>query len=296
MSEHQYLNLVSDILNKGDRRCDRTGIGTLSLFGAMMRFDLSQGQIPILTTKKLAYRLAIREMLWFLSGETNIRPLVLQGVSIWTDWPLARYKNETGENLSKKDFEQRIIEDETFARQWGDLGPVYGKQWRRWQGSDGKEYDQIATIIESLKYNPTSRRMLFHGWNVADLKDMALPPCHMVYQYHVTSDGRLNSLLYQRSADVFLGLPFNLVGASILQAMLAEQAGLALGDLVWTGGDVHIYLNHRDQLKEQLTRTPRSFPSLRFLRHPDSISEYQLEDFIVEGYNPHPPIKGTVAV
>ncbi|MFT8737367.1 MAG: thymidylate synthase [Zymomonas mobilis] len=296
MPEHQYLRLVSDILEKGDQRNDRTGVGTLSLFGAMMRFDLSNGQIPILTTKKLSYRLAIREMLWFLSGDTNIKPLVEQGVSIWTDWPLAHYQAETGEKLTKKEFEARILDNDDFARRWGDLGPVYGRQWRRWQGSDGQVYDQIATLIETLKTNPSSRRMLFHGWNVAELKDMALPPCHMVYQYHVTSDGRLNSLLYQRSADVFLGLPFNLVGAAALQAMLADQAGLALGDLVWTGGDVHIYRNHIEQMKEQLSRTPRGFPTLQLKSHPDSITGYTIDDFAVTGYDPYPPIKGAVAV
>ncbi|MFT8555065.1 MAG: thymidylate synthase [Zymomonas mobilis] len=296
MSEHQYLRLVSDILEKGDQRHDRTGVGTLSLFGAMMRFDLSKGRIPILTTKKVSYRLAIREMLWFLSGDTNIRPLVEQGVSIWSDWPLARYQAETGALLSKKEFEAKILADTEFAKKWGDLGPVYGRQWRRWKGSDGQVYDQIATLIETLKSNPSSRRMLFHGWNVAELKDMALPPCHMVYQYHVTSDGRLNSLLYQRSADVFLGLPFNLVGAAALQAMLADQAGLALGDLVWTGGDVHIYRNHIDQMKEQLAREPRAFPRLELTRHPNSITDYKIEDFAITGYDPHPPIKGAVAV
>ncbi|HLU91509.1 MAG TPA: thymidylate synthase, partial [Pedomonas sp.] len=182
--EQQYLDLLRRLLEEGDQRMDRTGVGTRSLFGEVLRFDLADG-LPLLTTKQVFWKPAVREMLWFLTGDTNIRPLVAQGVKIWTDWPLAKYRRETGEEISQADFERRIVEDEAFAAKWGDLGPVYGKQWRRWQGPDGREHDQIGTLIDTLRTNPSSRRMLFHGWNVAEVGDMALPPCHLLYQYHV---------------------------------------------------------------------------------------------------------------
>lgn len=294
--EQQYLDLMEDILSRGDRRVDRTGVGTLSLFGAMMRFDLSDGTVPILTTKRVYWKMAVKEMLWFLTGGTNIQPLLKEKVTIWTDWPLATYRRETGDAISQKDFEQRIVEDDAFAARWGELGPVYGKQWRRWLGPDGREHDQIAALIKGLRETPASRRLLFHAWNVPDLGGMALPPCHMVYQYHVTSDGRLNGLMYQRSCDVLLGLPFNLTGAVAMQAMLAQQAGLRLGEFVWMGGDVHLYLNHLDAAREQLARAPRPLPRLTLARQPDSIDGYRIEDFVVDGYDPHPPIKADVAV
>lgn len=294
--EQQYLDLMEDILARGDARVDRTGVGTKSLFGSMMRFDLSDGTVPILTTKRVYWKLAVKEMLWFLTGGTNIQPLLKEKVTIWTDWPLATYRRETGEAISQKEFEQRIVEDDTFAARWGELGPVYGKQWRRWLGPDGREHDQIAALIKGLRENPSSRRLLFHAWNVPDLGGMALPPCHMVYQYHVTSDGRLNGLMYQRSCDVLLGLPFNLTGAVALQAMLAQQAGLRLGDFVWMGGDVHLYLNHLDAAREQLSRSPRPLPRLTLASRADSIDAYRIEDFVIEGYDPHPPIKADVAV
>lgn len=294
--EQSYLDLMADILARGDERVDRTGVGTRSLFGSMMRFDLSDGTVPILTTKRVYWKMAVKEMLWFLSGGTNIRPLLQEKVTIWTDWPLAAYRRETGEAISQAAFEQRIVEDEAFAARWGELGPVYGKQWRRWVGPDGREHDQIATLIKGLVETPASRRLLFHAWNVAELGGMALPPCHMVYQYHVTSDGRLNGLMYQRSCDVLLGLPFNLTGAVALQAMLAQQAGLRLGEFVWMGGDVHLYLNHLDAAREQLSRPPRPLPRLTLARRPDSIDGYRIDDFVLEGYDPHPPIKADVAV
>lgn len=206
--EYQYLDLLSDVLERGDERLDRTGVGTRSIFGAMARFDLSDGTVPILTTKRVFWKTAVKEMLWFLTGQTNIQPLIRANVRIWTDWPLAAYRRETGEAISQSDFEKRIAEDDAFAARWGELGPVYGKQWRRWLGADGREHDQISELINTLRNNPSSRRMLFHGWNVAELSQMALPPCHMVYQYHVTSDGRLNSLCFQRSADLLLGVGF----------------------------------------------------------------------------------------
>ncbi|HWW65094.1 MAG TPA: thymidylate synthase [Sphingomonadaceae bacterium] len=294
--EQQYLDLVGHILDHGDKRVDRTGIGTLSTFGALVRFDLSGGRVPILTTKRVYWKTAVKEMLWFLTGGTNIQPLLRDNVRIWSDWPLARYRTETGEAISQAAFEQRIVEDDAFAARWGELGPVYGKQWRRWLGADGREYDQIATLIETLRTNPASRRMLFHAWNVPELGQMALPPCHLVYQYHCTSDGRLNGLLYQRSCDIFLGVPFNWAGAAALQLMLADQAGLTPGEFVWVGGDVHLYLNHLDQAREQLGRAPRGFPRMRLLRHAASIDDYQIDDFTVEGYEPHAGIQGDVAV
>lgn len=294
--EQQYLDLVDEVLTRGDERIDRTGVGTRSIFGAMARFDLSDGTAPILTTKRVFWKTAVREMLWFLTGQTNIQPLVRANVRIWTDWPLATYRRESGEEISQSEFERRIAEDDAFAARWGDLGPVYGKQWRRWLGADGREHDQIADLIRTLRDNPTSRRMLFHAWNVPELSAMALPPCHMVYQYHVTSDGRLNSLCYQRSADLLLGVPFNWVGASALQLMIAQQAGLKPGDLVWFGGDVHLYLNHIEQARGQREREPRPFPTMRLTREVASIDDYRIEDFEVEGYSPHAAIKADVAV
>ncbi|WP_127522948.1 thymidylate synthase [Mesorhizobium sp. Z1-4] len=293
--EQQYLDLMQDLLENGDRRVDRTGVGTLSLLGAMARFDISTGQVPILTTKRVYWKTAVKEMLWFLTGGTNIRPLLENNVRIWSDWPLAKYRRETGEAIGQADFEQRVIDDAEFAARWGELGPVYGKQWRRWIGADGREYDQIAEVIELLRTNPTSRRILFHGWNVAELGQMALPPCHMVYQFHV-ADGRLSCLMFQRSADILLGVPFNFAGAVALQMMIAQQAGLQPGSFVWMGGDVHLYLNHQDQAREQLSRQPRPLPTMRLTRKAASIDDYRIEDFEVAGYEPHAAIQADVAV
>jgi len=292
--EHQYLDLLSQVLEKGDRRIDRTGVGTLSVLGAMARFDVGS-YAPILTTKRIFWKTAVKEMLWFLTGNTNIQPLLRENVRIWTDWPLGRYRKASGQNISQTDFEKRIVEDDRFAAAWGELGPVYGKQWRRWQGPDGREYDQIASLIGAITTNPTSRRLLFHAWNVADIDDMALPPCHMVYQYHVR-DGRLSCLLFQRSVDLLLGCGFNWVGAVALQAMIAQQCGLGMGEFVWVGGDVHLYLNHLDQAREQLQREPRPFPRLILKRRAAIIDDYRIEDFEIEGYDPHAHIKADVAV
>jgi thymidylate synthase len=294
--EYQYLDLLSEVLERGDERLDRTGVGTRSIFGAMVRFDLSDGSAPILTTKRVYWKTAVKEMLWFLTGGTNLQSLLRENVRIWTDWPLATYRRETGEEISQDEFERRIVEDDAFATRWGDLGPVYGKQWRRWLGNDGKEYDQIADLVSTLRSNPASRRMLFHGWNVPEIGAMALPPCHMVYQYHVTSDGRLNCLLFQRSVDLLLGAPFNYVGAAALQLMLAQQADLRPGELIWVGGDTHLYNNHLDQAREQLKREPRAFPSMQLVRHAASIDDYRIEDFEVAGYSPHAAIKADVAI
>jgi thymidylate synthase len=294
--EHQYLDLLQRVLDSGDPRVDRTGIGTRSVFGAMARFDLSQGQVPILTTKRVYWKTAVKEMLWFLTGGTNIRELLQQNVRIWTDWPLQRYRERVEPGISQADFEKRIVEDEAFARDWGELGPVYGKQWRRWLGADGQEHDQIAQVISTLRSNPASRRILFHGWNVPDIGAMALPPCHLLYQYHVSHDGKLSCILYQRSADVLLGVPFNWTGAVALQLMLAQQARLGLGDFIWMGGDVHLYNNHLEQARLQLTRTPRQLPSMRLAVLRDSVDDYTIDDFVVQAYDPHPPIQADVAV
>jgi len=294
--ELQYLELLERVLDKGDERIDRTGVGTLSLFGELLRFDLSDGQVPIMTTKRVYWKTAVKEMLWFLTGGTNIRDLLEQNVRIWSDWPLAKYRQATGETISQADFESRILEDGQFAAAWGELGPVYGKQWRRWLDAEGREHDQVGTLIDTLRTNPASRRMLFHAWNVAELDRMALPPCHMVYQFHVNSRGELSCLIFQRSCDLFLGAPFNFSGGAALVHMLAQQADLKPGELVWVGGDVHVYLNHVDQVRAQIAREPRPLPAMLLTRRPDSIDDYRIEDFEVTGYDPHPPIHGDVAV
>lgn len=294
--EHQYLDLLARVLEKGDERVDRTGVGTLSLFGELLRFDLSQGQVPILTTKRVYWKTAVKEMLWFLTGRTNIRELLEQNVRIWSDWPLAKYRKDTGENISQDEFEARVLADAEFARTWGELGPVYGKQWRRWLDAEGREHDQISTLINTLRNNPASRRMLFHAWNVAELDQMALPPCHMVYQFHVNSRRELSCLIFQRSCDLFLGAPFNFAGGTALLHMLAQQADLTPGELIWVGGDVHIYLNHVGQVREQIAREPNPLPTMQLKRRPSSIDDYRIEDFDVVDYNPHPAIHGDVAV
>ena len=302
--EQQYLDLMRRIWREGDERRDRTGVGTRSVFGAMLRFDLAGGAMPLITTKRVYWKTATREMLWFLTGDTNIRPLVLQGVKIWNEWPHARYVKETGEDIALDDFVQRIADDEAFAARWGDLGPVYGKQWVDWPTyryrkdglyEKGEGINQVAEVVESLKANPGSRRHIIEGWNVAELDSMALPPCHKTYQFHV-ADGRLNGLLYQRSCDVALGLPFNLWSAALLQRMLADQAGLEPGEFVWMGGDTHLYLNHEHLVEEQLQREPQGHPTLEILRRPASIFDYRIEDFAVHDYTPHGPIKAPVAV
>jgi len=302
--EDQYLSLMRRIWTEGSERTDRTGIGTRSLFGQTMRFDLSDGQMPLITTKRVYWKTATRELLWFLTGETNIRPLVQQRVGIWTDWPLDKYRRATGEDISAEDFSQKIAEDAGFAAKWGDLGPVYGKQWVDWPTyvpagdglyHKGEGVNQVAGLVASLRDNPGSRRHILEGWNVAELDAMALPPCHKTYQFHV-ADGKLNGLLFQRSCDVALGLPFNLWSAALLQVMLAQQAGLEPGEFVWMGGDVHLYLNHEDLVREQLSRVPSGSPRLELLRRPDTIFDYAIEDFAVHDYTPQAHISAPVAV
>jgi thymidylate synthase len=302
--ERQYLDLMRRIWTEGDERLDRTGIGTRSVFGPQLRFDLAEGRVPLLTTKRVFWKAAAREMLWFLTGKTNIRALLQQGVTIWTDWPLAKYRRATGDEISQETFEARVVEDEAFAERWGDLGPVYGKQWVDWPTYEpvgagmfrqGPGINQVAQLIEGLRGNPGGRRHIIEGWNVAELDAMALPPCHKTYQFHVSGD-RLNCQLYQRSCDVALGLPFNLFGAALLTRMVADQAGYAPGELIWTGGDTHLYLNHAALVEAQLGREPAGEPTLELTRRPASIFEYRFEDFAVHNYAPQGAIRAPVAV
>lgn len=303
--EWQYLDLMRQVWTRGHERSDRTGVGTRSVFGANMRFDLSDEAIPLLTTKRVYWKAAAREMLWFLTGETNIRPLVEQGVHIWTDWPLDAYRKATGEAIDRDAFEARIIADADFAARWGDLGPVYGKQWVDWpvyepvgeglfrQREQG--INQIAELVESLRHNPGSRRHIFEGWNVAELDRMALPPCHKTYQFFV-ADGKLTGLLYQRSCDLALGVPFNIFSAALITRMLAQQCDLEPAELIWNGGDVHLYLNHEALVETQLARTPSGAPRLSIARRPESIFNYRIEDFAVRDYAPQAHIAAPVAV
>ena len=304
--EWQYLSLMRRIWEHGDERIDRTGIGTRSVFGAEIRFDLSSGAMPLLTTKRVYWKTATRELLWFLTGETNIRPLCAQGVEIWTDWPLDRYRRETGDMIARADFSKRVVEDEAFALRWGDLGPVYGKQWVDWPvyepaGTDGfyrrrdKGLNQVADVVKSLKANPGSRRHIIEGWNVAELDAMALPPCHKTYQFHVAGN-RLSGLLYQRSCDLGLGFAFNMWSLALLIRMLAQQCDLEPGEAVWMGGDTHLYLNHALLVEEQLGRVPHGEARLDIARRPDSIFAYRIEDFVVSGYSPQAHIAAPVAV
>jgi thymidylate synthase len=304
--ESQYLDLMRRIWTDGDERVDRTGVGTRSIFGATMRFSLADNAVPLLTTKRVFWKTAARELLWFLTGDTSIRPLLEQGVRIWTDWPLDRYRRETGAVISTEDFEARIIADADFAARWGDLGPVYGHQWVNWPryeaAGDGlfrraePGHNQIAALVDGLRHNPASRRHIFTGWNVADLDRMALPPCHMTYQFHVSSDNRLSCILTQRSCDLGLGFAFNVFEAALLTRMLADQCDLGAGELVWNGGDVHLYLNHGALVEEQLARTPSGAPTLHLLRRPADIFSYRFEDFEVRDYMPQAHIAAPVAV
>jgi thymidylate synthase len=262
----QYLDLCNHILEHGDKKTDRTGTGTLSVFGYQMRFDLQKG-FPLVTTKKLHLRSIIYELLWFLNGDTNIKYLNDNKVTIWDEWADAN----------------------------GELGPVYGYQWRSWPSARGGKIDQITKVIDQIKSKPDSRRHIVTAWNPADVDSMALPPCHALFQFYV-SNGKLSCQLYQRSCDTFLGLPFNIASYALLTHMVAQQCDLEPGDFVWTGGDVHIYLNHLDQVKLQLTREPYPLPKLRISRKPSSIFDYQFEDFEILDYQFHPGIKAPIAV
>lgn len=288
----QYLELLETILTNGSDRQDRTSTGTRSIFGYQMRFDLSEG-FPLLTTKKVHFKSLAVELLWFIQGSTNIRPLVLENVRIWNEWPYARYTktpNYQGETL--EEFVAKIKEDESFAKEFGELGPVYGKQWRNFNG-----VDQLTVLIDGLKNNPFSRRHIISAWNPAELENMALPPCHMMMQFYVSSDRKkLSCQLYQRSADVFLGVPFNIASYALFTMMIAHVCGYEAGEFVHTFGDVHIYNDHFEQVRLQLTREPKSLPTLRFARKVESIEDFRYDDFILENYDPHPLIKAQVSV
>ena len=262
----QYLDLMRTILTEGELKTDRTGTGTISSFGHQLRFDLAKG-FPLVTTKKLHLKSIIYELLWFLQGNTNVQYLQEHGVRIWNEW----------------------------ADENGELGPVYGKQWRRWQKPDGTTVDQISRALDLIKNDPDSRRIIVSAWNVGELGQMALMPCHAFFQFYVAND-KLSCQLYQRSQDVFLGMPFNIASYALLTHMMAQQVNLAVGDFVWTGGDVHIYQNHIEQVKEQLKRKPFPLPTLHIKRKPDSIFDYRFEDFEIVGYQCHPTIKAPVAV
>ncbi len=262
----QFHELMRHVLDHGAKKSDRTGTGTLSVFGYQMRFDLSEG-FPLVTTKKLHLKSIIYELLWFISGNTNNQWLKERGVSIWDEW----------------------------AAPDGDLGPVYGYQWRSWPAPNGQHIDQIKEIIQTIKTNPDSRRIIVSAWNVADIPKMALAPCHAFFQFYV-ADGKLSCQLYQRSADIFLGVPFNIASYALLTHMVAQQCNLDVGDFIWTGGDCHLYSNHLEQVELQLSRTPYPLPQLKIHRKPDSIFDYQFEDFEIVGYESHPHIKAPVAV
>ena len=262
----QYLDLLRHIRERGAEKSDRTGTGTKSVFGYQMRFDLTQG-FPLLTTKKLHLKSIVYELLWFLKGDTNVQYLKEHGVSIWDEW----------------------------ADERGELGPIYGKQWRAWPGPDGRPIDQISRTIDLIRRNPDSRRIVVNAWNVGELEQMSLTPCHALFQFWV-GDGKLSCQLYQRSADVFLGVPFNIASYALLTHMFAQQCDLAAGDFIWTGGDCHLYLNHLDQADEQLQRSPLPLPRLAIKRKPPSIFEYEFEDFQLLNYQAHPSIKAPIAV
>jgi thymidylate synthase len=262
----QYLDLLDHILKHGARKNDRTGVGAISIFGYQMRFNLQDG-FPALTTKKIHLRSIIHELLWFLQGETNIKYLKEHGVSIWDEW----------------------------ADEHGDLGPIYGKQWRRWETADGRVIDQISEVINQIKTNPDSRRLIVSAWNVGELDQMALQPCHALFQFYV-ADGKLSCQLYQRSADTFLGVPYNIASYALLTHMIAQQCDLDVGEFIWTGGDCHIYLNHLEQVKLQLSRKPFPPPQLILKRKPESIFDYRFEDFEIANYQAHPHISAPVAV
>ena len=262
----EYLDMMRHVRENGAEKGDRTGTGTLSVFGYQMRFDLAKG-FPMVTTKKLHTRSIIHELLWFLSGDSNVRYLQENGVSIWDEW----------------------------ADEDGELGPVYGVQWRSWPTPDGRHIDQISDLVERIRSNPDSRRLLVNAWNVAYVDQMALPPCHCLFQFYV-ADGKLSCQLYQRSADIFLGVPFNIASYALLTHMIAQQTDLQVGEFIWTGGDCHLYLNHLEQADEQLTRQPLPLPTLAIRRRPESLFDYRFEDFEILNYESHPHIRAAVAV
>lgn len=303
----QYLDLLNDIKTNGTIKSDRTGTGTKSVFGRQIRFDLNDG-FPAVTTKKLFLRGIIHELLWFLQGDSNIEYLVKNDVHIWDEWPYRAYLKATGKEIPESSsdewraglniFTDKIKSDHEFALKHGNLGPVYGHQWRHWPDGSGGEIDQISEIIETLKTNPDSRRIIVSAWNVADIKEMAkagLPPCHSLFQFYVTNS-KLSCQLYQRSADTLLGVPFNIASYALLTMMVAQVTGLGLGEFVHTFGDAHIYLNHTEQVDLQLSRVPMALPKMVINPEVKSIFNFKIDDFSLEGYEPYPAIKAPIAV
>ncbi len=303
----QYLDLLEDIKTNGVKKSDRTGVGTISVFGRQLRFDLSEG-FPAVTTKKLFTRGIIHELIWFLQGSSNIKYLVDNNVHIWDEWPYKHYLIEQGEKVPdsnseewKKgiaEFTERIKKDDAFAEKWGELGPVYGYQWRNWPTPDGEHIDQIARAIDTIKNNPDSRRIIVSAWNVTDIDEMAkagLPPCHLLFQFYVVS-GKLSCQMYQRSADTFLGVPFNIASYSLLTMIIAQVCGLKPGDFVHTFGDTHLYINHLEQVDEQLSRKPKPLPKMKLNPKIKDISAFKIDDFELVGYDPYPAIYAPIAV
>lgn len=315
--EQHYLQMCRDVLEQGTQKGDRTGTGTRSLFGYQLRFDLTKG-FPLLTTKRVPFRLIASELLWFIKGDTNIRYLLEHNNNIWDEWAFKKWVTSseyTGPDMTDfgrrslvdeafkaqydeqmASYQQRVLTDDDFARKYGDLGNVYGKQWRNWTTSTGETIDQLQVAIDQIKHNPNSRRIIVSAWNPEDLEEdrAALPPCHAFFQFHV-ADGKLSCQLYQRSADTFLGVPFNIASYALLTHLVAHECGLAVGDFVHSFGDVHIYNNHMAQIEEQLSRTPRDLPTLRITADA-TIFDMTLDDLVIEGYDPHPSIKAPVAV
>lgn len=303
----QYLGLLEDIKQNGAKKTDRTGVGTISVFGRQLRFDLSQG-FPAVTTKKLFMRGIIHELIWFLQGSTNIKYLVDNDVHIWDEWPYRHYLMEQGKEVPDsasdkwktgiKEFTEKIKNDDRFAAKWGELGPVYGYQWRSWPTPNGEHIDQIAKAIDTIKNNPDSRRIIVSAWNVADIDEMAkagIPPCHSLFQFYVI-DSKLSCQLYQRSADTFLGVPFNIASYALLTMMMAQVCGLKPGDFVHTFGDAHLYVNHMDQVDLQLSRKPKPLPTMKLNPKVKNIFDFKFEDFELINYDPDPAIWAPIAV
>lgn len=312
----QYLTLCKHIIKNGVEKGDRTGTGTKSVFGYQMRFDLSEG-FPLLTTKKTAFRLVATELLWFLKGDTNVKTLIQANNHIWDEWAFEKWVNSdeyTGPDMTNfgvraakdpdfKDvvqkqmdiFCEKILTDDVFADKFGDLGPVYGRQWRSWPTKDGQTIDQLRNVIEQIQKNPDSRRHIITAWNPAEVDEMALPPCHSFMQFYV-ANGKLSCQLYQRSADVFLGVPFNIASYALLTHLIAKECQLEVGEFVHTLGDAHLYINHMDQVTTQLERDPRTLPQLLLNDQKETIFDFEIEDIQLEGYDPHPRIKAPIAV
>lgn len=315
-SEQAYLQLLRDCLEKGERKEDRTGTGTISMFGYQMRFPLAEG-FPLLTTKRVPFKLVASELLWFIKGDTNIKYLLQNNNNIWNEWAFKRWvesseytgpdmtnfglRSQTDELFAKSYEEQlaifknNVLHDDDFAAKYGELGDVYGKQWRAWRTTQHEVIDQLADVIHTIKNNPDSRRMIVSAWNPEDIPSMALPPCHTMFQFYV-SNGKLSCQLYQRSGDIFLGIPFNIASYALLTHLIAHECGLEVGDFIHTLGDAHIYVNHLEQIEMQLSREPRPLPKLVLNTDKTSLFDIELEDLAIEGYNPHPTIKAPVAV